>query len=341
MSVKKLAKMGRDRGNKLLVKLGAVGHLPSAVYYGVGSRRFDREHHGVLVGKNKYLSGSSAFLLRRGTHRLEKGLCMRPRRDIFALNYIEETAQAFVDLHERGNADPKLMHWAGDVLRQYFELSGSAPEIDRARELFESVSRSDEGADEWVPFARGESPPPVSYEDLYALTRRRRSVRWFLQKPVDRGAIDRALEAGAQAPSACNRQPFEFRIYDEPAMVRRVIDLPMGSKGFGHNVPVVAVVVGKLSAFFHERDRHLIYTDSSLAIMGFLLALETQGLASCCLNWPDHEPYETRMAETLGLEADERAIMLIAIGHPDPEGLIPYSAKKSLDRLRSYNQLKG
>ena len=98
MSVKKLAKMGRDRGNKLLVKLGAVGHLPSAVYYGVGSRRFDREHHGVLVGKNKYLSGSSAFLLRRGTHRLEKGLCMRPRRDIFALNYIEETAQAFEEI---------------------------------------------------------------------------------------------------------------------------------------------------------------------------------------------------------------------------------------------------
>ncbi|SUE94955.1 Uncharacterised protein [Mycolicibacterium tokaiense] len=44
------------------------------------------------------------------------------------------------------------------------------------------------------------------------------------------------------------------------------------------------------------------------------------------------------MAKLLGLEPDERVIMLIAVGYADPEGLIPYSQKLALDRVRSYNR---
>ena len=71
--------------------------------------------------------------------------------------------------------------------------------------------------------------------------------------------------------------------------------------------------------------------------MAFLLALEAQGLSSCCLNWPDLEPKERRMAKLLGLAADERVIMLIALGYPDPQGLVAYSQKRPLAELRSYN----
>ena len=47
------------------------------------------------------------------------------------------------------------------------------------------------------------------------------------------------------------------------------------------------------------------------------------------------------MQKALNLDYDERVIMLIAVGHADPEGLIPYSQKKSLDILRRYNDLGG
>ena len=33
--------------------------------------------------------------------------------------------------------------------------------------------------------------------------------------------------------------------------------------------------------------------------------------------------------------------MLIAIGYPDPEGLVAYSEKKSLDVIRRWNDLGG
>lgn len=338
MSLKRFAKRNIDAGNRMLVGLCSRSGWSSSLYYVLFSRRFDREHHGVLVGRRNYLAGSSPFLLRRGIHRLEKGMIMRPRRDIFGLQYIEDTVETFCALHRQGDADEDLMQWARDVLEQYFEIVGSTPEIDRSRAAFFALNREEMEARDWIPYPRGTEDSPVSYPEFLALSKRRRSVRWFLQKPVERELIDKAVTAAAQAPSACNRQPFEFRIFDEPEAVASVIGIPMGSKGFAQNVPAVAVVVGHLSAFFHERDRHVIYIDASLATMTFLYALESQGLSSCCLNWPDHEPYETQMAERLGLSPDERPIMLVAFGHPDPEGMIPYSAKKGLDELRSYNR---
>jgi nitroreductase len=126
-------------------------------------------------------------------------------------------------------------------------------------------------------------------------------------------------------------------VFDDPELTRRVASLPPGTVGFGHNFPAVVVVIGKLHAWFDEQYRHLVYIDASLAAMAFVLGLETQGLGSCCLNWPDLEPQERRVSRLLGLEPDERVIMLIVLGYPDPRGLVAYSQKRPLDELRSFN----
>ena len=92
-------------------------------------------------------------------------------------------------------------------------------------------------------------------------------------------------------------------------------------------------VVGDLSAYPLERDRHLIYIDASLASMQLMLAAETLGLATCPINWPDIERAEQRIRDLLDLPPHERVIMLIAIGYGDPEGGVPYSQKKQSNVL--------
>jgi len=154
---------------------------------------------------------------------------------------------------------------------------------------------------------------------------------------VERSKIDAALEVASQSPSACNRQPFLFRIFDDPHLTQQLIQIPYGLHGYGHNVPVLAVVVGQQRHFFDARDRHLIYIDSSLAVMAFLYALESQGLSACCVNWPEIEAHDLALTRLLNLAPDERPIMLIALGYPDPEGLVACSSKKSLESLRRYN----
>jgi nitroreductase len=100
----------------------------------------------------------------------------------------------------------------------------------------------------------------------------------------------------------------------------------------------LVVLLGDLGCYPEERDRHVPYIDASLAAMQFMLALETLGLASCPINWPDIEGRERVMDRELALPRHLRPVMLIALGYPDPAGGVPFSAKKSSELLlRSEN----
>ncbi|MEX0914056.1 MAG: nitroreductase family protein, partial [Demequina sp.] len=128
---------------------------------------------------------------------------------------------------------------------------------------------------------------------------------------------------------------------DNPEDVQRVAGIPMGASGYAHQIPTVIVVKGDLSNYFSPRDRHVPYIDASLATMGFIYALETLGLSSSVINWPDLEPLEAKMAKTLGLKPHERVIMLLAVGYADPESLVAYSKKKSLENMRRFEGLES
>lgn len=329
-------------------RFAARSDMLSSLFYAVCSGAFRREHRGVLHGRVAHVEGrcadSLAYRLRRNVHRLEKGLTMRPRRAVFGVRYLGETLDGYAALQRAGAAqggalDACEWSWIDDVLTLYFSVAGPHPEIDRQRRRFRGLNpglRKD-GAVLETP-ARGEVPAdrPVRLVDYLALVRRRRSVRWFAPRPVPRDVLDRAVEAASQSPSACNRQPYRFVILDRPEDVRRVSAIPMGTVGYSHNIPVLAIAVGQWRAFFSERDRHVIYIDAALAAMSFVLALETQGVGTCCVNWPDIADKEREMAATLGLAADERVVLLIAAGYADPEGRVARSGKKTVGRLRSY-----
>lgn len=320
-------------------------HFLSRVYYGLFSSTMVYEQYGVMQGKLKYLrdvrsAENANFLLRRNIHRLEKGLIMKPRRDVFAVNYLNETFSAYIACLNNETTDTKgELKWAHDVLSEYFSVTGSDPLIDKLREQFNNLSSNHRSGQPHIPYTRNYGDDLISIEQLESLSKMRRSVRWFTKEKVPRCLVDRALLVGAQSPSACNRQPFSFKLFDDAEIVNKIATIPMGTKGFSHQFPMLAVVIGDLSAYFSERDRHIIYIDASLASMGFLYGLETQGLSSCVINWPEIKEKEKQLSEAIGLQAYERPIFLIAIGWPDKEGMVPFSHKKPIEELRSYNEL--
>lgn len=218
---------------------------------------------------------------------------MRPRREIFAFDYIEDTVRCYQRIVESdallGQYDTDELIWAFDVLSAFFDTVPQHPKVDPLRDLFHKLpAPTIPGHPRRGPYIRQlAQTPPVKYDDLLKLAHHRRSVRWFLPKPVPREAIDRAIIVAGLSPSACNRQPYVFRVFDDPTLVTNVACLPYGAEGYNENIPTIIVVVGQLRCYFDERDRHLIYIDSSLASMGLLYALESQGLSACCINWPD------------------------------------------------------
>jgi nitroreductase len=312
----------------------------ASVYFTLLSRRFYGEHRAVLKGRLQYYENvqcdrGSSWMLRRNTHRIEKGLVMQPRRPVFGERFILETVRAFNKARATISFSPEELKWAGDVLKEYFAAVSNTPVIAAARREFIAAgggaeqSFEEELSHKSTPYPRAECPETtIAFDELHDLCRRRRSVRWYLDRPVPPELINKVIDAAAQAPSACNRQPFRFIVSTDAESASRIASYAGGTVGFSHQLPAIIAVIGDLSAYPLERDRHLIYIDSALASMQLMLAAETLGLATCPINWPDIASAEQRMRTLLGLPLHERVIMLIAIGYADPEGGVPYSQKK-------------
>ena len=332
--------------NRIFLESFGSSRILTHVYFTGSFITFNREQAAVLRGRRNYYRNKKRdrlthVELRRNVHRLEKGLIMRPRRDIFARDYITETIEFYeqaVDqcARDASSMETSEMEWAHDVITEYFRTvaTGDAM-VDAARERFEKAGHTADFTGK-VPYVK-KALSSISYEELDDLVMQRRSVRWFEDREVPRELVDQALLIARQAPTACNRLPYEFRVFDDPELVRKVSSIPFGTAGYGHNIPAIVVVVGKLESYFSPRDRHAIYVDGSLAAMSFMLGLETLGLSSSVINWPDFEPLERKMQKELDLDLTDRVVMLIAVGYAHPEGMVPFSQKKELDTFRRYN----
>jgi len=323
------------------VEFFSKNRLLAGFYYAFLNRRFDREHLAVLKGRKAYYRslnelGASSPLLRRNVHRLEKGLIMRPRRDAFGEAFILETVNILKRAQRMENFCHDELRWASDVLDDYFDIVKDTPIIYEARLAYVECSNAIEKSkskisknEKFKPYPLSSIPDTsISFEQITALFHRRRSVRWYKQIPVPLDLIQKVINVASLAPSACNRQPFRFIVVNEPDEASRISECAGGTSGFAHQLPAVIVVVGDLSAYPKERDRHLIYIDASLASMQLMLAAETLGLSTCPINWPDIDRPEKQLQKLLKLQQYERVIMLISIGYGDPEGGIPFSQKK-------------
>lgn len=330
-------------------------------YYLFFSGQFRREMHTVLQGRYWYKirlrqAQRSSPLLRRNIHRLEKGLIMRPRRPVFAVDYIAETVDAYTNACRLQQLEQTELQWATAVLQQYFLHCNAHPVVDTAKQrfiaavnapqhslvserssppvAFDCADSIDDNAAAPLPYRYADiSKAELSFPQLAQLFKQRRSVRWFLPQAVPKQLIYQAVDIARQAPSACNRQPFRFDLLAQPAAAQKIAALAMGTVGFAENIQCLLVVVGDLSCYPAERDRHVIYIDASLATMQLMLALETLGLSTCPINWPDIESRELAMAKALQLAPYERPVMLLAVGYADPDGGIAFSQKKPASLL--------
>ena len=318
------------------------GGLPTRIYFALFNEGFRREMTAVSMGIKRYTSTSTDdfYLLRRNVHMLEKGLTMQPRRSEFALDYILETVLAYAALLEddvRHWSDTAESHWCASVLADYFSVTSSVDsDYVRARSVYDDLWGRRTVMNGYGPAVHIKEPPAVGYDELADLATRRRSVRWYDGMAVPREMVDRAIVVAQESPTACNRQPYRFLVADQTETLSALVDIPMGTKGYGHQIPGLIVVIGDLSAFFDPRDRHLIYVDSCLASMGLILALESQGISSCVINWPDMPERERAIRRVIPLADHERVIMMISYGYAANDGMAPASAKAELDRVRAF-----
>lgn len=82
--------------SRVILQAASLNRFTATIYSILGLVTFNREQYAVLKGRSRYYTNISkdrktSVELRRNIHRLEKGIIMQPRRDVFARDYIGET----------------------------------------------------------------------------------------------------------------------------------------------------------------------------------------------------------------------------------------------------------
>jgi nitroreductase len=271
----------------------------------------------------------NVFHMRRAVHVVEKVLLNHKLKTKHTSIVATEALQLLMQGAICISNDKDNLSWARSTLLAYwsrYKAELGAPEkIAALQGLFLPSTMS-----HCKPRKAGDrSPHGVGYEELLGLSRYRRSIRSFRDMPVPVADIKRAMAVALESPSACNRQPFRFRYYSDERNIQAILAAAPGARGY--KMPGLILVTIRYNAYADIKEGLCPFIDVGLAVMAFLLALETLGLGSLCMNWPIHPDCDARLREIVALEPDECAALRIGIGYPEPEDLIACSSKRSLN----------
>jgi len=192
------------------------------------------------------------------------------------------------------------------------------------------------------------------------MVQRRRSVRQFSDRPVERSAMEACLRAAGSAPSGANLQPWHFVAVSDPSVKRRIreaaeaeerafyarrataewlADLaPLGTdadKPFLETAPwLIAIFAARHGLTAAGEPRKHYYVQESVGIAAGLLitALHHSGLATLT-----HTPSPMGfLSEILGRPDNERPFLLLVVGHPADGARVPDIQRKPLDQIATF-----
>jgi nitroreductase len=143
------------------------------------------------------------------------------------------------------------------------------------------------------------------------LAKKRYSVRSYLDKPVEKEKILQVLEAGRIAPSAVNKQPWNFIVITNEATKSKIANTY--PRDWFKTAPAIIVVCGDHSKSWKRSDgKDHCDVDAAIAIDHMTLAAADIGLGTCWVCAFD----AAKCHEVLNLPENLEVIALLPIGYP-------------------------
>jgi iodotyrosine deiodinase len=189
---------------------------------------------------------------------------------------------------------------------------------------------------------------------------RRRTVRHFSNRPVPREIIEDCLRAASSAPSGANKQPWHFVAISDPAVKRRIREAAekeerefysqrapqdwlealdhLGTdehKPFLEIAPYLIAIFAQRYGLTADGDKYKhYYVHESVGIAtGILLtAIHYSGLVSLT-----HTPSPMGfLNEILGRPDNERPYLLLVVGYPAEDAVVPDIPRKPLAEIATF-----
>jgi iodotyrosine deiodinase len=185
------------------------------------------------------------------------------------------------------------------------------------------------------------------------LFEKRRTLRHFSDKKIERKVIENLILTASAAPSGAHKQPWTFCIIENPAIKKAIRiaaeieekesyqkrmpetwlnDLkPLGTdweKPFLETVPFLIVIFAQTTGI--EKQKHYYVQESCGIAAGFLIAaIHQAGLATLT-----HTPSPMNfLKKILNRPDNEKPFLLLPIGYPAEECFVPNIKRKSLEEI--------
>jgi nitroreductase len=145
---------------------------------------------------------------------------------------------------------------------------------------------------------------------------KRRSIRVFERREVEKEKLLELLQAGMAAPSASNGQPWEFVVVTDPEILAKL----QGKLEHGkYNAPAAIAVLANLGIAKKESSFRFWVQDCSAAVENILVAAAGLGLGSVWIGAYPKEDVTHALHEILGVPEDIHILNLIYVGYSAEE----------------------
>ena len=196
--------------------------------------------------------------------------------------------------------------------------------------------------------------------EFYAEMKRRRTVRQFSDRPVPREIIKDCLHTAATAPSGANMQPWSFVVVTDPAVKRQirkeaektewefyrksatqkwVDDLKLlgtnEHKPFLEVAPYLIVIFAQRYGLLPDGSKKShYYVNESVGIATGMLITAVHHAGLVCLTYtPSKMGF---LNQILSRPSNERPFLILVVGYPAKDTILPEIAKKSLKDVAKF-----
>ena len=146
--------------------------------------------------------------------------------------------------------------------------------------------------------------------------RARRNVRTYLPDPVSDADLNRIAEAGWRAPSASNRQHWNFIIVTDREQLQALSTVWQGARHIAGAAAAIALVIPQPP---DERSKVIDQYDLGQATYAIMVTAADLGIGTGHSSVGDQD----KAREILGVPADHDVAFLIGIGYPADRPLKP------------------
>lgn len=169
----------------------------------------------------------------------------------------------------------------------------------------------------------------------------RRSIRKYMDKPVEEEKLMKVLESGRLAPSGSNTQPWNFIIVKSD-LTRKKLSEASHNQKWMLSAPVFIVCAADIRSRIPEKQNIFIdeqspeeevkqiIRDTSISAGYMLLEAESLGLGSCWVAWFKQKD----IRPVLNIPSEKYVTGIITLGYPDE---VPKSRpRKKLEEIIHY-----